>query len=408
VHLVTALTLALALALPPAERPRRGDGPEPRPAAPAAKPERGPAAYPPTARMAKAPPPPLAEPALGDSAPFTDLGTWVTRASNWPHHYAKTSVWNADESLAMTNDGRILDGATYRQLRTIRVPDEHRTWSNTDPRYVYGVNASRRQWVRVDATTGASTVLATYPGYRSVSYGLHEGNMDNADTGAVLVGDGKLPFLVDPKTGAVRCKVTAGGGFGREVSDATMTQDGSALLVNWRGYGVAAYDAATCGFTRRLTKRNSHYDACVSSAGEQVVVQPVDGRTLGMTRVSDGARTTVYADSALRLHVSCRNVRRPGWAYLSHENTTCDRTLTGMASFGRVWAVKLDGSRDVEIYAWDHQACPARYRDNPMAVPSPTGDRVWFKARWDGRSAGVHGFVAEVRRPDRVGHVDLP
>jgi hypothetical protein len=347
--------------------------------------------FPPTTTLARGAPPPLAEPPLGGSAVFADLDTTVTRASNGRHHYAKDSPWNSDESLVLLLRGEVLDGQTYRRVKTVALPSGHRTWANTDPDVVYGVTANR--WVRLNVSTGATTTLATYPEHREVSHGGGEGNTDNADRLAVLVGDGRRPFVVDARTGARRCAVESRG----KVSDATMSQDGRFALVNWQGRGIDAYDAATCALARPLTARNSHYDACVSAAGDQVVVQADEGR-LTMTRIADGASTTVYADTAMRVHVSCRNVRRPGWAYVSVYNETCDRTLRGMAALGRIFAVKLDGSRTVQVFAWDHQPCPAPYDDNPVAAPSPRGDRVWWKVNWDGASSGVHSFVARRRR----------
>jgi hypothetical protein len=360
------------------------------PAAPAAPP----ALYPTASQMTRRSMPSLSAPALGETIRFSDLGTTVTRAANTRHHYAKTSPWNVDESLAMTLDGRIYDGKTFEPIRFVTLPNEHKTWSNTDPRYIYGANKAQRQWVRVDATTGSAVALATYSQYSTVSYGAYEGNMDSGDTGAALIGNGNRPFLINPKTGAVRCSVTGGGGYGRSASDSTMSQDGRYMLVNWVGYGIDAYNASDCSFARKLTSRNSHYDACISSAGEQVVVQPGGSASIVMTRISDGAATAVYSDSSLRIHVSCRNTKRPGYAYVSVYNQTCDSVLTGMDAFHRIFSVKLDGSRATESYAWDHQPCPAPYNDNPMAVPSRDGSRVWWKVRWDGTLAS---YVAERR-----------
>jgi hypothetical protein len=333
----------------------------------------------------------MSEPALGASVPFSDLGTTVTRVSDGRHHYAKTPVWNVDESYAVLNDGKVLDGKTYAVVRTVSFPSEHKTWSNTDRRYIYGANKSAREWVRVDVTTGTRTVLATYSQYSSVSYGNYEGNMDNADSGAVLIGSGTTPFLINPKTGAVRCTISRGGGFGRSVSDATMSQDGSYMLVHWVGYGVDAYRASDCSFVRQLATSTGHYDACVSQAGDQVYVSE-GGR---MIRISDGQLTQVWSDGS-RAHISCRNTRRPGWVYVSTENGTCDSTLQSMKKFHRIFAAKLDSTNTVENYAWDHQGCPSTYDTMPMAVPSRLGNRVWWKTSWNG-SSSLHSFVAERR-----------
>jgi hypothetical protein len=356
--------------------------------------------FPPTTTVAKAPEPSLSEPPLGASALFADLGTTVTHVSDSPHHYAKDSPWNSDESLAMTNDGKVYDGQTYQYLRTISLPSEHHTWSNTDPRYVYGANRTALQWVRLDATNGTMTTLKTYSAsdvgqssLSSMSYGDYEGNTDNNDTGAVLIADGVRPVLINPQTGAVRCYVTSGGGYGNSVSDTTISQDGNWILVNWSGYGKDAYRASDCSFYRKMVDTTGHYDACVSTAGDQVIVYGYDASML-MQRISDGQITTLYTDATQREHISCRNLKRPGWAYYSVENTTCDSTQNNIAALHRVLALKLDGSRSVQLFGWDHQPCPSTYASSPMAAPSPLGTRVWWKTNWDG-SANVHSFVAQ-------------
>ena len=366
--------------------------------------------FPPQGPMTKYSQASASEPALGAWITNTfgslssSYNTITTHAANAPHQYAKDQPWNTDESLAMTNDGGVYDGKTYAKLRTCPRVSEHDTWSNTDPRYVYGANINQNQWVRTDVTNCAMTVLKTYSAsdvglssLSSTSYGEYEGNMDNADTGAVLVANGVRPFLIDPKTGAVRCVVTSGGGYGGTVSDATMSQDGSTILVNWDSHGVDAYNARDCSFARQLTSRNSHYDACVSSAGEQVIVQPLwtSGANLGMIRIADGKATTIYTDSDLRVHLSCRNLKRPGYVYVSIYNDPCDSGLTGMSAYHRIFSVRLDGSATTETYGWDHQACPSSYDASATACPSPSGDRVWFKGQWDSLSSGLHSFVSQ-------------
>jgi hypothetical protein len=322
------------------------------------------------------------------------------------HHYPKDAVWNADDSYAITSDRKLWDGRTYAYLRTVVSPPgtEHDTWSNVVPRYIYGASKAARQWTRVDVVANTWTVLKTYsaadvglPTLSTMSYGLYEGNMDDADTGAVLVADGVRPVLIDPPTGAVRCYVTSGGGYGRSVSDATMSQDGKWILVNWLGYGVDAYHASSCSFARKLTSRNSHYDACVSTAGEQVVVQ--FDTQLKMTRISDGTSTSVYSDvSWIPGHVTCRNTRRPGWAYVSTGSLNCAE-VSGERLYHRIFSVKLDGSQQVENWAWDHAPCPIVNDpgDVPYAVPSRDGSRVWWKTNWDGVAGARRSYVA--RKP---------
>jgi hypothetical protein len=389
--------------------------------------------YPPETTMLRLTQPALSQPALGASVRYTDLGTTVTRATNRLHHYPKNAVWNSDETFALvgpvpgtyTSSLRyLIDGRTYADIKDLYNgssapwPSGHRTWANSDPRYIYGVNGTGRQWIRVDVTTTPATrvALKTYTAsdvglssLNSISYGLDEGNMDNGDTGAVLVAAASgttytRPFVIDPKTGAVRCYVTGGGGYGRSVSDATMSQDGTYFTVNWSGWGVDVYRASTCTFVRHVTDASGHYDTCVSTAGEQVVVHSNGGQQPRMSSMSGanlaGASShtvVVYgAESLPDWHVSCRNTKRPGWAYVSNSNYNCGSAQQGRMSYHRVFAVKLDGSQRIENYAWDHQACPASEAGVTFAAPSRWGNRVWWKANWDG-SASLASYVAQQR-----------
>ena len=78
-------------------------------------------------------------------------------------------------------------------------------------------------------------------------------------------------------------------------------------------------------------------------------------------------------------HLSCRNILRPGWAYVS----------TDPSRHGMVVAVRLDGSGTVELFG-HHMSSAANYLKSPMPVPSPDGRRVMFKSDFgDAADAGV-------------------
>jgi hypothetical protein len=93
--------------------------------------------HPRSTELVRATQPALAEPGPDGLASFHDFGTVVMRASDAPHLYAKTSPWNADESLVRTLDRQIRDGRTFRPVRKLAVASEHKVWSNVDPRFVY-------------------------------------------------------------------------------------------------------------------------------------------------------------------------------------------------------------------------------------------------------------------------------
>jgi hypothetical protein len=131
-------------------------------------------------------------------------------------------------------------------------------------------------------------------------------------------------------------------------------------------------------------------------------VHTVNGDGIGhvvMVRLSDGAVTsltdpgngTSIPYEAYASHISCRDIYRPGWCYVSYYPGAGER-------YGdEVIAVKMDGSGTVERFAHHHSdfgnftgtAGPYEaadpdfdYRSEPHAVPSPDGRRVLFASNW--------------------------
>jgi hypothetical protein len=127
--------------------------------------------------------------------------------------------------------------------------------------------------------------------------------------------------------------------------------------------------------------------------GEDVIVgvtrclrgRIVQGQRIGavtMQRLRDGAVTALTDDrggkEADGFHVSCRNLRRPGWAYVSFDNAP---SYAGKRFYDEIVAVKLDGSKMVERLAHQHSD-HGNYRAEPHAVPSPDGRRVLWASNW--------------------------
>lgn len=181
-----------------------------------------------------------------------------------------------------------------------------------------------------------------------------------------------------------------------------MSHDGAYALVTYSGsigMVVDVYSTATGAFLRTLNTVHEmpHWDACVDSNGDQVAVG-----LQYMYRLSDGRETPVYPEW-LPHHVSCRNSKRPGYAYIALYNNDCgtgSADPAGTNAFHKIFAVRLDGSARIENFAWDHQACPQgttfdlNYARFPAAVPSRYGDRVFFRSTWDLTNGTPNGYVA--------------
>jgi hypothetical protein len=133
----------------------------------------------------------------------------------------------------------------------------------------------------------------------------------------------------------------------------------------------------------------------------------VQGQRIGvitMQRLRDGTVTALTdargGKEADGLHVSCRNLQRPGWAYVSFDNAP---SYAGKRFYDELVAVKLDGSKTVQRFAHQHSE-HRTYRSEPQAVPSPDGRRVIWASNWnsDCGPCGFSGAGSEGRRQRTV------
>jgi hypothetical protein len=187
----------------------------------------------------------------------------------------------------------------------------------------------------------------------------------------------------------------------------SISASGTYLVVNGTITGcttVSGYCDASKVFTRNGAAvgpfwseygRPSHYDLTLDAAGADVAVgvaksAPNEGKVI-MRRLSDGLVTALNAGGYSQHH-SARNLARPGWAYVSHPYNG-----PNWPPFrNEVFAVKLDGSQQIERIAHLHATTPT-YESQPQVVPSPDGKRVIFASNWDVSSGPVQAYVADVR-----------
>jgi hypothetical protein len=123
------------------------------------------------------------------------------------------------------------------------------------------------------------------------------------------------------------------------------------------------------------------------------VIQDDASQAVVAVRLDNGAKTTLLGAEQMswNIHVSCRNTRRPGWAYISEFAGT---PTSPKADNQGVFAVKIDGSRTVNRFAHAHHSLVEAYERAPMAVPNPDGTRVMWASDWDSGTAPVYGYVA--------------
>ena len=256
-------------------------------------------------------------------------------------------------------------------------------WANTENDICYGGEGTSNVVRKVNCRTGAQvwrTVLPT--GYTACRSGDGEGRISDDDRYLALECDGGKVVVVDLSQQA---KVLATKTMSARPNNVTVSATGRYVVINMAGTGtpyVYAWDWAA-NTTRTLDTYGQHGDVCQEAGGAEWYVQN-DPRTKAI-RLSDGfvrylfPSSTVFGES----HVSCTNIDRDGWVYLS------EYAATNGLGHDQVVAVRLDGSGIVEVFAHAHHASNV-YEQQPQAAPNRTGDRVAFASEWGGSSFATY------------------
>ena len=359
-------------------------------------------------------------PMRGYLVPFTDpvFGSKVIRVSDslafapysdeTYHHYAKDQPWNSDGSLIMLSGwpSAILDGHTYELLHWVMPPGEHHTWSNTQPNLIYGIQPPK-SWVSVDATTGNPTILHVFTEYEIVSYGSWEGNMSNDDHYVALqcqATDANFVIVYDLVDDTVVSRLNIGSLWPNNVS---MSQSGDFVAIEWDiegsgpGEGICIY-TRDLDFVRNVSVCGGcHYDLGYDADGNEVSVhQNITGgtRAIVAVRFDNGEVTELLKDNQMSwpIHISCRNLNRPGWAYLSEFET--DYSEKTKPNYQQIFGVKIDGSGTVNSFAHVHHndSGTEEYERSPFGVPSREGNRVMFRSDWENVNGPIYEYIAEV------------
>jgi hypothetical protein len=172
---------------------------------------------------------------------------------------------------------------------------------------------------------------------------------------------------------------------------ASMSQSGKYVVIIGGGWQtsqntVKSYDR-NLNLVTTVFPVGEHGDLGFDSFGNEVFVKVgVSGGPVWMSRLDNGQKTALL-DTGLGQsgHLSCRNVNRPGWCYLTLSQTA------------EVLAVKLDGSQTVERFVHPRSS-GATYEASPTAVASPDGTRVMFRSDWYGTST-IDAYVAGMPQP---------
>ena len=331
---------------------------------------------------------------------IADVAAFKSKRKKIRHGYSKKQSFNCDGTRIMLANQYLIDGNTYKLVGTYSSPSSECLWSNKNPNIMYAFDPRTFQFITIDVRNGKRETLHKFKGYEKMYMGRWEGNLSIDDKYVAFMGK-KGPDLYIITFDISIKKIVAVKKFpgkwkkkkSPEIDWVSFSQSGEYVLINWersgekRYCGMEVYDKKM-NFLRQLTERGEHGDIGYDTSGDEVFVQVTCGARgkykaeIISTRLKDGKLTRVLDSSTGGFggHVSCRNTKRPGWAYVSTYSPHFE-----------VFAVKLDGSQQVQRFAHTHSARNS-YNAEPQAVPNHYGDKVVFASNWDGESE-IYSYI---------------
>lgn len=354
---------------------------------------------------------------------ISDRVAFNSKSSELRHVYSKNQPWNADESYLLLNfkyPAALLDGHTYKFIRWVRQPSQS-VWSNINPSIMYGIAANTNEFVKLDlAKKDRYTIMHKFKEYNQIDFGQWNGNLSNNDRYAALVGikGGKIDLLIydlahnlvtarktQPKGTTVRNTVSGNSDPAR-IHSVSVSQSGKYVVLQYRQPGKGLNRGIhllnrQLKFVRQLSQvGGSHYDLCVNSKGsEAIVVQDDTNKAIVSVEYSTGKKTVVLpsARSNYNIHISCRNINRPGWAYISEFSGDVDPNVT-KKTIDRTFALKLDGSGETQQFTPPTHSLNKAYERQPHSVPNHDGKKVLFASDWGNPVDSVYTYVSQRKR----------
>ncbi len=293
----------------------------------------------------------------------------VFGVSNARHHYSKVNPWNADNTRFITWPNFLVDATTNKLIGKFSAPSDYR-WSNVDPDVMYGTTGTRLE--KLVVSTNRRTTLTTFP-YDECWFGNHEGNLSDDDKYAVIScrrGADAVLNLYNFETGSVQSSKVFPGKWSA-LDWATVSHLGRYVVAVWSDIGTYSYDQ-NFNQIAKLWSGTPHGDVAIDQAGNEVFVM----LPLRMVRLDNG-QATVLSSTNFGGHVSGRNTKRPGWAYISTYEP-----------YFEVFAVKLASGGIVERFAHHHSNYNRGYEHQPQGAVNNTGTKVMFHSNWGRNNDG--------------------
>lgn len=334
---------------------------------------------------------------VGDQKAFNESGHQVG------HNYSSNAVWNSDGSLIKLNikPARILNDSDYSIAYTRDLPSWS-CWSNINPDLMYGTQ-NANEFVSYNVKTNKRTVLHKFNSYTDLSIGLGEGNQDRLDKyicliGKDLNGNGNI-IIYDIQTNSIIA--TKNLGDISKLDWASVSPLGNYVVACWfddgegENQGYHIYDIHLVN-KRHLYAESEHSDMGIDANGDEVLVaigNNIVWKTnhyIAMVRLKDGLLKPLFYDEPTKPTgiwggwVSCRNIKRDGWAYISENRASND------VMANEIFAIKLDYTNNniVQRFGNHHsntQDVKNAYYHGARACVNPDGTKICFDSNFGDR-----------------------
>jgi len=332
------------------------------------------------------------------------------------HPYPKQgSAWNSDGTI-IRMQYRLYDAVTFEELPVTAGLDGSQAyakvgspahgsadirWSKSDPNVMYVLDSSQR-FKRVVINADRSDAVAETPlidmsgfGYRNITTGNNEGNLDHHDSFVVFAAkkeDNESVFGLLYQIGESDLnwtKVVPRGVWNGEDEtyfDWISVDPTAHYIVVSAEEKIWLYDMNLSNEVK-LDDYAGHGDMGIDINGDPVYVQMIYGGTaIRSYNLRTHAALDLIPSNHGGGHISCRNYRRLGWCYVN----------TSEEGYKELFALKLDDhvSGVVERYVQTHVS-----HDNRGVTQvnvSPDGTKVLFGSDWGDADNRVDTYHVDI------------
>jgi hypothetical protein len=343
--------------------------------------------------------------ALGESVP----GAPPCKGLYCTHRYSSAQAWNADQSLLVIVNGCggmcFLDGQTFKYQFSRQSADECE-WHTSDASRMICVGAQEvYAWSPLRNTR---TTLYRPEGYTKLQFGPYKGNLSFDSNRLVLKAVDRsgavVAFAYDLATKTKFADIAVATLPGKN-GYCSISPSGKHVFCPqtlWEGTETAYVFSVDGKVVQHWTDhhRPGHGDMTIDADGHDVYVgiskaEP-DKYHVIKRRLHDGAVTDLAPTGEVQ-HASTRNIKRPGWVYLSYAGTAAgvSKQKTWAPFYQEVVALRIDGSGEMQRVAQTRNV-PADYWSETHASPSPDGSMVIWSSNWGQVAGPVADFVSRI------------